>query len=469
MNANFIKARIDAVIRISEMRAEENAILEEWYNGTADTARKIQTYIEKDVAEFENMALALSALQSNVPMIDTSILFNGVEAMLKELDRYNPGDADTAYGNVIRVTKDSLANVGSVIIETIQSLSILEAALGLDKIPEQFILKEPLMVSEKTPIAATTETLPNTAEVVSEDTVEKEEETIPDPDESEKFDNTELMRDPHYPDLNKMIQDNMNESEPEEEKTVEETPDEKPQTLFGIPVELIEEAVPGINVGALIEPAPSTTASKPAPGNPGVKPQKLSRGFTEVHLPNFPEDQFMISDKNLLVDRYTGRVIRTFRRHGTEMVAVRHYGSHTEEIFEFEDVIKAARGETDDNESKPENPAMDEKAESRQIRFQYVNWIDGLPKTKYKVFEDGRIYDTVYDQFVTGSGEKIVLSSGDRDSKTPGVQSAKFVFTRQSLVYRAFHPEVRDRMKLRIRFKDDNRKNCALSNLVHNG
>ena len=32
MNANFIKARIDAVIHIAEKRTAENAILEEWYN-----------------------------------------------------------------------------------------------------------------------------------------------------------------------------------------------------------------------------------------------------------------------------------------------------------------------------------------------------------------------------------------------------------------------------------------------------
>ena len=442
MNANFIKSRIDAVVQIAEMRAAENAILEEWYRSTSDTARKLQSYIEKDVTEFENMALALSALQSNVPMIDTSILFNGVEEMLKELDRYNPGDADTAYGSVIRVTKDSLANVGSVIIETIKSLSILEAALGLDKIPERFIMKEPLMVSEKTPMgSATTETLPDTTDVVSEEAVEDAtEETVPDFDESET--------------------DN---SEPEEEKTVEE---ENPQTLFGIPIEQIEEAVPEINVGALIEPAPSATAPNQNK-NPGVRPMTLSRGFTAVHLPNFPADQFMISEKNLLVDRYTGRVIRTFRRHGIEMVSIRHHGSNAEDLFEFEDIIKAARG---DNESKPENQTMDEK-EPRQEeeRFQFVDWIDGLPKTKYKVFESGRVYDTVYGETVTVSGECVTLSAGDRESRTPGVHSPSFKFTRQSLVYRAFHPEVRDKVKLWIKFKDGNRKNCELSNLVYNG
>lgn len=438
MNANFIKARIDAVIQIAEMRAAENAILEGWYNSTADSARKIQSHIEKDVIEFENMALALSALQSNVPMVDTSILFNGHASMLKELDRYDPGDVDTAYGSVIKVTKDSLANVGSTIIEAIQSLSILEAALGLDKIPERFILKEPIMVSEKTPIASV---------VVSEDTVEDTvEETVPDSEEPEpETDN----------------------SEPEEEKTVEEKSDEKPRTLFGVPIEQIEEAVPNINVEALIEPAPSTTAAAPNK-NPGVKPQKLSRGFMEVHLPNFPEDQFMISEKNLLVDRYTGRVIRTFRRHGTEMVAIRHHGSNAEELFEFEDIIKAARG---DNESKPESQTMDEKAQDRvrEERFRFVDWIDGLPKTKYKVFESGRIYDTVHGEFITVSGERVTLSAGDRDSKTPGVHSPMFAFTRQSIVYRAFHPEVRDKIKLQIKFRDGNRKNCALSNLVYNG
>ena len=434
MNANFIKARIDAVVQIAESRAAENAILEEWYNATADTARKFQSHIEKDVAEFENMALALSALQSNVPMVDVSILCNGVEEMLKELDRYDPGDSDTAYGSVIRVTKDSLANVGSIIIETMQSLSILEAALGLDKIPEQFILKEPIMVSEKTPIvSATTETLPDATDVVSEDAVEDAaEETVSDTDNSE----------------------------PEEENPNEQ------KTLFGIPIEQMEEAVPEINVEALIEPAPSVTAPNQNK-NPGIRPMTLSRGFTEIHLPNFPADQFMISEKNLLVDRYTGRVIRTFRRHGIEMVTLRHHGSNAEDLFEFEDIIRAARG---DNESKPENQAMDEK-EPRQEedRFQFVDWIDGLPKTKYKVFESGRVYDTVYGETVTVSGECVTLSAGDRESRTPGVHSPSFKFTRQSLVYRAFHPEVRDKVKLRIKFRDGNRTNCALSNLVYNG
>lgn len=458
MNANFIKARIDAVIQIAEMRAAENAILEEWYNSTADSARKIQSHIEKDVIEFENMALALSALQSNVPMVDTSILFNGVDEMLKELDRYDPGDADTAYGSVIKVTKDSLANVGSTIIDAIQSLSILEAALGLDKIPDQFILKEPIMVSEKRninlpsqicdmhdPFSSVAALNSTSTEVVSEDTAEKEK-TVPDSDEPETDDN----------------------SEPEEEKIVDKTPDEKPRTLFGVPIEQIEEAVPDINIEALIEPAPSTTAAAAPDKNPGVKPQKLSRGFTEVHLPNFPTDQFMISEKNLLVDRYTGRVIRTFRRHGTEMVAIRHHGSNTEELFEFEDIIKAAR---DDNESKPKSQTVDEKThrEVREERFRFVDWIDGLPKTKYKVFESGRIYDTVHGEFITVSGERVTLSAGDRESKTPGVHSPMFAFTRQSIVYRAFHPEVRDKIKLHIKFKDGNRKNCALSNLVYNG
>lgn len=554
MNANFIKARIDALVLAAERCADENAILEEWYRNTAETARKLEQYLEKDVAEFENMALALSALQSNVPMLDTSILFNGVEAMLTEIDRYNPGDADTAYGNVIKVTKDSIANVGSVIIETLQSIAILEIALGIGvigrpstevpkvKIPDEYRYKKTEIIQDK--IEYTSSTFQKVAEPAPEaedngDTTD-DDEPILTPNEFDRYgaylsktaetsaekeesiDNTDLMQTPYHPaDLNAMIREAyqtteeekhnvppispaeianerleqfqkdtgvnvdqmiaeamLTESEPEPE--TEEQSVERPKTLFGIPIETLQQEVPDVDIDALIEPepvkpAPTAVKSEPvqlAPDNPGVKPQRLSKGFTEVHLPGFPSDQFMISDKNLLVDRYTGRVIRTFRRHGIELVSVRHYGlGNTEDVFKFEDIIRAAKGEPiHATTAEPESPTVDEKAtEEKPERFQYVNWINGLPKTKYKVFESGRIYDTVYEEFVVGSGEKITLSSGDRDDKTPGVRSPKFAFTRQSLVYRAFHPEVRDMIKLHIKFKDGNRKNCALSNLVYKG
>lgn len=553
MNANFIKARIDALVLAAERCADENAILEEWYRNTAETARKLEQYLEKDVAEFENMALALSALQSNVPMLDTNILFNGVEAMLAEIDRYNPGDADTAYGNVIKVMKDSIANVGSVIIETLQSITILEIALGIGvidrpsaevpkvKIRDEYRYKKTEIIQDKIEYASSTfqkveEPVPEAED--NGDTTD-DDEPILTPNEFDRYgaslsttaetsaekepvDNTDLMQTPYHPaDLNAMIREAyqtleeekhdepivspaevanerleqfqkdtginvdrmiaeamLDESEPEPE--AEEQPVERPKTLFGIPIETLQREVPDVDVDALIEPepvkpAPTAVKSEPtqlAPDNPGVKPQRLSKGFTEVHLPGFPSDQFMISDKNLLVDRYTGRVIRTFRRHGIELVSVRHYGlGNTEDVFKFEDIIRAAKGEPiRATTAEPESPKVDEKAtEEKPERFQYVNWINGLPKTKYKVFESGRIYDTVSGENVTSSGEKITLSSGDVASKTPGVQSAKFAFTRQSLVYRAFHPEVRDMIKLHIKFKDGNRKNCALSNLVYKG
>ena len=554
MNANSIKARIDALVLAAERCADENAILEEWYRNTAETAQKLEQYLEKDVAEFENMALALSALQSNVPMLDTSILFNGVEAMLTEIDRYNPGDADTAYGNVIKVTKDSIANVGSVIIETLQSIAILEIALGIGvicpstevpnvKIRDEYRYKKTEIIQDKIEYASSTFQKDEDSAPVTEDNADvdtDEPETLREVDAYDRYgaslsntgkasakkeepvDNTDLMQTPYHPaDLNAMIREAyqlqeeekpveppispaevanerleqfqkdtginvdkmiaeamLAESEPEPE--AEEQPVEQPETLFGIPITTLQQEVPGVDVDALIEPepvkpAPTAVKSEPvqlAPDNPGVKPQRLSKGFTEVHLPGFPADQFMISDKNLLVDRYTGRVIRTFRRHGTELVSVRHYGlGNTEDVFKFEDIIRAAKGEPiHATTAEPESPQVDEKAvEEKPERFQYVNWIDGLPKTKYKVFESGRIYDTVYEEFVVGSGEKVTLSSGDRDDKTPGVRSPKFAFTRQSLVYRAFHPEVRDMMKLHIKFKDGNRKNCALSNLMYKG
>lgn len=437
---NAIKKRIDAIIRVAEIHADENAILETWYRQTAETARQIGDSIDTQVMEFENLSLALSALQSNVQIVTTDVLNEGVEALLTAVGNYRIDDAETAYGGVIASAKDGLISVGSVIIETLQSITILESALGMLSV--ELKPKAEFIMSGDVPI--TTEKQPYEGS--------KFEEPAPQEDDSP---------------MSQPVEEEPEEPEPEKpaepEVTEVEEPEEEQKTLFGIPISEIKETCPGVNVDALIEPVPQKiVSSKPDvdeskyPKNPGVRPQQISRGFTEVHIPGYPADQFMISEKNLLVDRYTGRTIRTFRRHDTEFVSVRKYGSSISTDIKFEDIIRWARGE------EPADPPV-----AKEPRFVYVNWIEGLPKTKYKVYETGRIYDTVNDTYLVGSGEKVTLSAGDIASKDVGVTSPQFTFTRQSLVYRAFHPEVRDRAKLRIKFKDGDRKNCTIDNLMY--
>lgn len=408
MNANFIKARIDAVIHIAEMRAAENAILEEWYNTTADAARKIQSHIEKDVSEFENMALALSALQSNVPMVDTSILFNGVEGMLKELDRYDTDDADTAYGNVIKVTKDSLANVGSVIIEAIQSLSILEAALGLDKIPEQFILKEPLMVSEK-------QTIEHPSQICDMHDHWSSEETL----------NSTLP------------------------KTVSEDAAEETQEP-----EIVSEEESDHKVSA--EPAAVIDAEK-----------KMPPGFDSLELPGIISGRYIMSYKTHSVcDRSSGRMLKKFMKHRIEYIRFR--GTTTNEPIDFElaEVIRLFEEQHGIRVPlTPETPAVDKEDFDEYV---YIDWLEGIPTRKYRVYKSGKVYDTVHDENLTANKNGIMyLGGGDRESRTPGVCNASRQFTNATLVWMAFHPETRGKKRLIIYFRDGNKRNCALNNLYH--
>ena len=408
MNANFIKARIDAVIHIAEKRTAENAILEEWYNTTADAARKIQSHIEKDVTEFENMALALSALQSDVPMVDTSILFNGVEGMMKELDRYDTGEADTAYGNVIKVTKNSLANVGSVIIESIQSLSILEAALGLDKIPEQFILKEPIVVSEKKNIVHPSQIC----------------------DMHDPFSSEEIL--------------NSTSPKTVSEDTVEET--QEPA------IDSEEESDHKVSA----EPAAAIDEGK-----------KMPPGFDSLELPGIISGRYIMSYKtHSICDRSSGRMLKKFTKHRIEYIRFR--GTTTNEPIDFE-LTEVVRLFEEQHGIRvplvPETPAADKEDFDEYV---YIDWLEGIPTRKYRVYKSGKVYDTVHDEYLMANKNGIMyLGGGDRESRTPGVYNASRQFTNATLVWMAFHPETRGKKRLIIYFRDGNKRNCAVDNLYH--
>lgn len=472
MKDNIIKQRVNVIVSVAEQNAAENCILENWYNQTATAARQIGEQVDSKITEFENLSLALSALQGNVPVVTVDVLLDGIEALYKSIDAY-VAYPETAYGFAIQTTKDALRNTGSILYESIQSLSVLERALGMLEIPQiktSSTVEKPTVEEEPTA---------DVVDAVEEGKAAETEEQLTITLDAEDNGGIRIGVTKEEP------SEVENEPPSVEPETVE--PEQKPEpveqseeylndnrTLYGIPVSDLKKMTPGVDIDAILGPEDKTASkeeTKPAPEasapkNPGVRPQKLSNGFSAVQIPGFPADQFMLSEKNLLVDRYTGRVIRPFPRRGSEYVSVRHYDSGRIEEIPFDDIIRGARGKTEPGDQKASAEKVEVEEVNRPERWVWVNWLPDIPKTKYKVFEDGRVWNTVDEKWMgSTSGSTIILSAGDVSSAVPGVRSAQMGFTRQSLVVRAFHPEYRDRTKIYVKFKDGNPKNCALWNL----
>jgi hypothetical protein len=189
-------------------------------------------------------------------------------------------------------------------------------------------------------------------------------------------------------------------------------------------------------------------------------PQKLSRGWKRLLVPGFPEESFMVNDKNDIVDRYTGRLIRPFTKHRQLFVNLRNIDDKTTKDFKLEELWKYVEGR---------NPEETKSAES--LDFVYITWIDGIPKTKYKVYRDGRIWNNSTEEWMAPRLNKdtgnyfIDVSAGDIASRCSGVRSYHARSSIAALVWKAFHPEYRDRFKMQFNFKDGNHKNFHLDNL----
>lgn len=118
-----------------------------------------------------------------------------------------------------------------------------------------------------------------------------------------------------------------------------------------------------------------------------------------------------------------------------------------------------------------ETPVPDRNPEvSETVGADYVwlDWMAGYPKRKYRIHKDGRVYNAVDERWE--QGEDILISAGDVYSKVHGSgRSPHTKIKRGALVYRAFFKQTRSVKKLRVKFRDGNRANCALTNLFYDG
>lgn len=118
-----------------------------------------------------------------------------------------------------------------------------------------------------------------------------------------------------------------------------------------------------------------------------------------------------------------------------------------------------------------ETPVPDrnpEISETAGADFVWLDWMQGYPKRKYRIHKDGRIWNAVDERWE--EGEDIIISAGDVSSRTRGSgRSPSTHVKRGALVYRAFFKQTRSVKRLRVKFRDGNRKNCALTNLYYTG
>lgn len=118
-----------------------------------------------------------------------------------------------------------------------------------------------------------------------------------------------------------------------------------------------------------------------------------------------------------------------------------------------------------------ETPVPDRNPEVSEIvgaDYVWLDWMAGYPKRKYRIHKDGRVYNAVDERWE--QGEDILISAGDVYNKVHGSgRSPHTKIKRGALVYRAFFKQTRSVKKLRIKFRDGNRGNCALTNLYYNG
>lgn len=509
MNANFVLEMIEKIIETATKMSEQNTTLGKWYAMTADTARQIEHDISNSITEFENVALALSALKTDIPIITVDVLVE-VEGFDESLNAYDTSD-DTPYGALINASKDALKSIGLKIQAAIKDITVLYKAVGvedlekIEKIREEFLMTTPpLIVNEKTHLAI------NEPEEESEEV----EDVEPEEEQSVEAPESVTVKPVNDPVVQKMV------GNVDITSAVDITPG---QMMFGYnPSELgltDEEAAGLTEKREITEPeAPKSTPTvfepfrhkdktdktTTTPTTPTTtttttaaveypeesrhrNPMKCNGAFIELKIPGFNPDHFMIrNDMSVIVDRYTGRKINPFTKHGLVYVTFRKYGGQNESIdILFDSIIMSPEGwYTADPEPKTKNGGSGSivyksdgtKTSSAKKKsqppiddeFVYVDWIDGLPKSKYKVFRSGKIYDTVNECFVresTGSRKQVRLSAGDVYSKTEGVESAQFSFTRQSLVVRAFYPNLRERHRVFVDFIDGDSKNCAIDNL----
>lgn len=194
---------------------------------------------------------------------------------------------------------------------------------------------------------------------------------------------------------------------------------------------------------------------------------------------SIPKSFALISDPVLAPGRYyinaeSGRVFDASNRKttGPSQLAGLGMGHILETVDGGERKFSLTRLKWLARQSKAhETPVPDrnpEVSETAGADYVWLDWMAGYPKRKYRIHKDGRIWNAVDERWE--EGEDIIISAGDVSSRTRGSgRSPSTHVKRGALVYRAFFKQTRSVKRLRVKFRDGNRKNCALTNLYYTG
>lgn len=492
--------KLDVIIKTAEVLAEENNILSKFYSAAGEAAETIKTEMNTKVSEFDNIALALSALQGNVPVISIDVLFDGLPEFQEALAKYT-GDESTAYGRIVNQSKDALYVTGTLLIDSILNIKILEMALQIEEPPRDYVGWKLKMHAERN--ANTPEDSESESENATEKTDDAPDQQLVHPEILEKMsppdaanaviEAFEMKNNVHVDqviaeamvssDAKPEFDDNKSEELAERIREFLEpdvkamTPDQQFDSLFGIPKSEIEESLPDEAKRALNEmntaPPVSPKSQKEESHHPAKPPKRpgspthraeLPEGFTKLVIPGFPEDRFMLSIKNELVDRKTMRIIAPDRNG-----VVKLYHPRDEEgklRYEFVN-LKEVLAQTHHPNIEAAMLPVIASASAETDEYVYADWFPGIPARKYRVYKSGRVYDTVHGEWIPPDRkhESIRLTDSDKESRTIGVHATVKQLKRQSLIWQAFHPESRDQAHCYISFRDGDRQNCALDNL----
>lgn len=112
--------------------------------------------------------------------------------------------------------------------------------------------------------------------------------------------------------------------------------------------------------------------------------------------------------------------------------------------------------------TRPLNKVADTKETATSERMIPVDWIDGIPVTKYLVSEQGYVFNTI-------SGKRIIPNASGTinmsDSINRGSRKLRIHMKMESLIWKAFHAEDRRLEKVYIDHIDGDASNCAIENL----
>ena len=196
----------------------------------------------------------------------------------------------------------------------------------------------------------------------------------------------------------------------------------------------------------------------------------VSPGYREIRgIKGIPDGVYMMSERGTVVDRRstdtTSRVVRTERDDKTDIVYYR-FPNGKNSVIRVEQTYLLSYIWGDLQSIKTEAKRYKEP-DTAPV---WIDWIEGIPKRKYRVYPSGEIENTFTDEKLHPSGSplKVVLnaaSSGSGFARYDG-RSYRYQVYVSNLVWKAFHTSDRKRDRLRIKYRDGNSKNCSIGNLT---